>query len=144
LHQTAILNTMLRWIAILLIAALPLRGALAAAQICPWMAAGMVTVMVAVTPAAISTDSTIPSHQLAGATEEAAMQDMRDMPGGCAGMSHADGSCTLQAACAATPLPVKTMPLALPQQTPVHMAWRAVDVRSVFMQVPQRVPITVS
>jgi hypothetical protein len=51
---------MLRWIAILLIAALPIRSGMAAAQICPWMAVGIsvqATSVSLVTTAATTTDT---------------------------------------------------------------------------------------
>lgn len=117
---------MLRWIVILLVAALPLRSGMAAAQICPWMAAGL-------------------SAQVTGAgstnTAVQAMNSMDAMDEDCLGMSAADGHCALQAGCAAPPLLPSHPQIASLQAVPVHTPWHAVYSLFTYSPVPQRIPI---
>jgi hypothetical protein len=115
---------MLRWIVMLLILALPLRSAMAAAQICPWMAAGL---------SVQATSATA----LASAAETAMGED-------CAGMSAADGHCTLQAGCATPPLIPHALTVNPTHTVPVHAPWHAVHTLFTYSPVPQRIPISIA
>lgn len=110
----------LRWIIILLIAALPLRSGMAAAQICPWMAAGLSAQMASPSTAATTVDN---------------------FNEGCAGMSTVDGSCTLQAGCGATPLLPGDIQIVVVKIMPVHTSWQAAHLLYTYSPVPQHVPI---
>jgi hypothetical protein len=117
---------MLRWIVILLIAALPLRNGMAAAQICPWMAVGLSVQVTGVEPAAASMQ---------------AADSMNSMEDDCPGMSVADGHCTLQAGCAVPPLLPSHPTIAGVKAVPVHMPWHAVHSLFTYSPVPQHIPI---
>lgn len=114
---------MLRWIAILLILALPLRSGMAAAQICPWMAAGL----------SVQTSSVQASKTSANAMGE-----------DCADMSAADGHCTLQAGCATAPLIPHALTVTPTHAMPVHASWHAVHSLFTYVPVPQRIPIAIA
>ena len=122
---------MLRWIVIALVFCLPLRGALAAAQYCPWMAN--------MQSAASMQDMAV---LLSNTGSEAGdMGGMGGMDDGCPGMSTVDGTCMLETACFATPLipaaaVISHAPLLL--QTP---AWQASIWTNFSPQAPLRVPI---
>lgn len=120
---------MFRWIVILLIAALPLRSGMAAAQICPWMAAGWAAQLSSAEPAKAA--RTAPDAMLSMGEE-------------CPGMSAADGHCTLQAGCAAPPLLPSNPSLACAKTTPVHTPWHAVHSLFTYSLVPQRIPISLA
>jgi hypothetical protein len=115
---------MLRWIVMLLILALPMRSGMAAAQICPWMAAGL---------SVQATNLQAP----ASAANTAMGED-------CAGMSVLDGHCTLQAGCAAPPLIPYAASVNPTHTIPVHAPWHAVHTLFTYSPVPQRIPISVS
>jgi hypothetical protein len=114
---------MLRCIVILLILALPLRSGMAAAQICPWMAAGL----------SVQTSEV-------QATTSASNPLVED----CAGMSAADGHCTLQAGCATPPLIPHTLTITPTHAMPVHASWHAVHTLFTYAPVPQRIPIAIA
>lgn len=111
---------MLRWIAILLIAALPLRSGMAAAQICPWMAASLSAQATSAAPASAVAPS---------------LQD------DCAGMSAVDSQCALQVGCATTPLLSQPRQIITSTIPPLHAPWYAVHSLFTYPPVPQRVPI---
>jgi hypothetical protein len=115
---------MLRWIVLLLIFALPLRSGMAAAQICPWMAAGL---------SAQATSMQVPT----GAANTAMDED-------CAGMSAVDGHCTLQAGCAAPPLIPYAVTVTPTHTMPIHAPWHAVHTLHTYSPVPQRIPIAIA
>jgi hypothetical protein len=115
---------MLRWIVMLLILTLPLRSGMAAAQVCPWMAAGL------------SVQAT--SVQAPANTSNPVMSD------DCAGMSAADGHCTLQAGCAAPPLLPYAASINPTHTMPVHAPWHAVHTLFTYAPVPQRIPIAIA
>ncbi len=114
---------MLRWIAILLILALPLRGAMAAAQICPWMAAGL------------SVQAS--SVQVPASATHLISED-------CASMSAVDGHCTLQAGCATPPLLPYYASITRFKTVPLHVPWHTVHSLFTYSPVPQRIPISIS
>jgi hypothetical protein len=120
---------MLRWIVILLIAALPLRSGMAAAQLCPWMAAGLLSQVAS---------ATLPSAAMQ------AMDSMTTMGEDCLGMSTTDGHCTLQAGCAAPPLLPSHPKMASVQTVPMHTPWHAVHSLFTYSSVPQRIPISLA
>lgn len=104
---------MTRWIVLVLALALPLRGALGAMQVCPWM-------------------------EQPGTSQMADMPTAE-----CAGMSQADGHCVLQVACSTTPvLPALLCLLpAAPAPRPQLMA--DADWLPVALKPPERVPIVI-
>jgi hypothetical protein len=112
---------MIRWLVILLLVALPLRSGMAAVQICPWMAAGLSAQAGSALPASV------------------AIVDLGD---DCAGMSSVDGTCALQAGCAATPLLPGRLKIIAPTAIAQHMPWHAVHSLFTYSPVPQRIPIT--
>ena len=105
---------MVRWIVLVLAMALPLRGALAAQHFCPWME---------------------------GATSAAAMSGMS--PEDCAGMSEADGHCTLQTACTATPLLTPSLARMPQVEAPAPQDQLLPVEHSPTLAMPERVPIMV-
>jgi hypothetical protein len=115
---------MLRWIILFLVLALPLRSGMAAAQICPWMAAGL------------SVQAT--SSQAPASAANTAMGD------DCTGMSAVDDHCTLQAGCAAPPLIPHAFAITPAHTMPVHAPWHAVHTLFTYSPVPQRIPIAIA
>jgi hypothetical protein len=111
---------MLRWIAILLMVALPLRSGLAAVQFCPWMAAAA---------AVAQTDTT-----------QAASTEM-DMGEDCPGASMVDGQCKLQTACSVTPVLRDAAAVDTPRISLTRPVLAAVYAAVVFPMLPDRVPI---
>jgi hypothetical protein len=114
---------MLRWIAILLMVALPLRSGLAAVQFCPWMAAAA---------AVAQTDTT-----QAVSTEMGMGED-------CPGASMVDGQCKLQTACSVTPVLRDAAPVDTPRISLTRPVLAAVYAAVVFPPPPERVPIQLS
>lgn len=114
---------MLRWIAILLMLALPLRSGLAAVQFCPWMAAQTVE---------WNADQTTAANSQPGAVD------------GSAGMAKTGNVCHLQKACAAAPILHETPAHVQCHTAPVHTAWRSVFSLSIDNAVPQPIPIVSS
>jgi hypothetical protein len=109
---------MLRWIAILLMVALPLRSGLAAVQFCPWMAA-----------AVAQTD-----------TAQAVSTEM-GMGKDCPGTSMVDGQCKLQTACSVTPVLRDAAAVDSPRISLTRPVLAAVYAAVVFPMLPDRVPI---
>jgi hypothetical protein len=112
---------MFRWIVILLIVALPIRSAMAGAQICPWMALDVV----------------------ASASAADLAQPMQTMGDECPGMT-ADGHCALQVACTATPILTPLVKVNASMAITEHAVWHAVYSLTVFLPTPLRVPIALS
>jgi hypothetical protein len=114
---------MLRWIAILLIVALPIRSGLAAVQFCPWMGAA----------AAIAAVD-------AGPTANTAM----DMSEDCPGASMPNSQCKLQTACTVTPILRDATPASAERILLARPSCSAVYAALVFPLLPDRVPILFS
>jgi hypothetical protein len=114
---------MLRWIAVLLIVALPVRGGLAAMQFCPWMGA----------TAAIAAMGASPTANTA-----------MDMSDECPGAAMPDGQCKLQTACTVTPVLRDATPVNTERILQANPRWSAVYAALVFPLLPERVPIQVS
>ena len=122
---------MLRWIAIVLMIALPLRSGMAAAQICPWMAAQ-----------AMQTQEYAQAQTLAGQSAPVSSSSITEAIDDCPEMTATGGVCHLQKACTATPILQDAPTQVQHYMQPLHVVWRPVFTISIDTAVPQRIPIT--
>jgi hypothetical protein len=111
-------HSILRWIAILLMAALPVRSGLAAMQFCPWM------------------------DQHVGAATMVPLQHMTAESADCAEMAGHDGDCQLQKACMVTPILTEVAPGCAAQAHTERITNVIARSATTLVSVPERIPIT--